>query len=165
MSKERNHIRPLRALKKEAPELYERYFNGGWDQGGEGLAYSKKARENEGYWRYCLYYHLLNMGKEYRDKVMSGEQSIRFYFKTPSLKTNVGIITELGRLLLIGWYYGPEVEDFTQRTYWDLYNGFIGIEDQGEKIDKKKAQDLVKHIRVNTLYYYNHQEELKPLLA
>ncbi len=149
-------IRPLTAFKKENPAIYDLFI----DPLKEGLKGSKKQQENEFYWNYCFYESGINTfkGKIY-DKARKNDPVWQFFFRDEHTQNHKAIITELGRLLLAGWYYN--IEDFTKDICRHVYNGYIKANEHNRVFNEMEARQAVKHIRNNIGYYYHNQEELK----
>jgi hypothetical protein len=138
MSKE---IRPLTAYKKANPEIYKFYLS------CIEKPTSKKGIENDFY----FWYAILQL-KKVEDKSN--------FFLTPNGDfTNKGTVSEIGRLLLYGWYYN--IENWAQNVamyIYKAYNKKIKSEDIFNDLEFKKA---INHIRDNIAYYYNKEQELK----
>lgn len=140
-------IRPLVAFKKENPELYSRYYN----LAKEGTT-SKKGIENNFY----LWYGALSL-KPIKQKGIDS-----FLFTEAGDFTNKCTISEIGRLLLTGWYY--DVEAYTKDVSNYVYNAYHKKIKTGENFNDLDYSEVVKHIRENISYYYNNQPELKYLI-
>jgi hypothetical protein len=135
-------IRPLVAYKKENPENYKAYLT--IDNGWEGL--SKKAQENNFYWTYAS----MNIKKE---------RMHPFFWKDESNRNNKLTITELGRLLLTGWYCG--IKDYTKEIALYVLNAYDKKVKEKEGFNDMEIYKVVKHIRENIGYYNSNKNELK----
>lgn len=70
--------------------------------------------------------------------------------------TNKTIITELGRLLLAGWYYG--IVDKTKEICGYVYKSY---QLKKEQFNEYEFSHAVKYIRENLIYFYRKPDELK----
>lgn len=141
-------IRPLTAFKKANPLYYKDHLKKYEDRGA-----SKKDKENRLYWVYC-YLQISNKD----DFASEGF----FWKKAPnSLEAfnNKLTITELGRLLLTGWYYN--IEDYTKEVAGYIHRAYYKKLNAGGGFNDLEYYEVVKHIRENVLYYYNNQPEAK----
>lgn len=129
-------IRPLVAFKKENIQYYNRLVQISNYQGTE------KSIENNFYYFYAV------------TKLREPDVNDSFFFKNKELIINRGIITELGRLLIYGWYY--QIADYAKGLCSLIIENYL----QGAKgkINREKAVGLVRHIRENILYYNNNEE-------
>jgi hypothetical protein len=151
MSKNR-HIRPLISFKKCNPKLYNLLLKESLP-GLEGQ--SKKDQENNSYYIYAWHFS----GIKSIDKTLSGyEQYNPFFFDTSgSLKlTHKTIVSELGRLLLTGWYYN--IEDWAKEICGYVYNSYLT---KKEQFNEYKFTEVIKSIKENVGYYYHRPDELK----
>lgn len=132
-------IRPLASYKKLNPELYNIYLS---------LMDSKslKGKENDFYFFYCNF----NLGKNGPDS---------FFYNSERMCTNKGTVSEIGRLLLYGWYYN--IESWSIEIGGYIYNAYKKIESSGETFNDLDFKKAVKHIRENIKYYYQNDPELK----
>ncbi|MEW6274210.1 MAG: hypothetical protein AB1556_03735 [Bacillota bacterium] len=80
----------------------------------------------------------------------------RRQINTPNNKCT---ITEMGRLLLTGWYYN--IENFTKKIYRQIFNAYRYKAENGIQFNDLEFAEAVKHIRENIGYYYHHENELK----
>ena len=133
-------IRPLIAFKRLYPELY----NGVYLRLLESN--SAKGRENEFY----LWYAYFELGIKGLDS---------FFWTTQGNFTNKVTVSEVGRLLLYGWYYN--LEDWTKEIGIYIYNAYKKIESNKETFNDLDFAKAVKHIRENIKYYYQNKTELK----
>jgi hypothetical protein len=138
-------IRPLVAYKKALPDLYKLYLTvfDGW----EGL--SKKAQENNFYWNYAYF------------EMKKGEMH-PFFLKDGDNRNNKLTITELGRLLLTGWYYG--IEEYTKEISLYVFNAYNKKVKEKEGFNDMEIYNLVKRIRENIGYYNSNKNEMKLFL-
>lgn len=149
-------IRPLTAFKKENPAIYDLFM----DPLREGLKGSKKQQENEFYWNYCFYESgICNFEGKLYDEARTKEPSWQFFFKDEHTQNHKAIITELGRVLLAGWYYN--IEEFTKDICGHVYHGYIKANENNKVFNEQEAAAAVKQIRNNIGYYYHNPEELK----
>lgn len=140
------HIRPLTLYKKNNPEAYRILLQS--DIGGL-VAKSKKDQENNCYYLYAWHFS----GIEYR----VNEDLNPFFIDRNTLKfVRKTIVTELGRLLLTGWYYNAE--DWARTICGYVYNSYCT---KGDQFNEYRFTAAVKHIRENIGYYYHNPDELK----
>ena len=138
------HIRPLTAFKKANPNLYQLCVEA--FKGDKGKL-SKKQEENE----ICYWYGLL----ESFDKEASPELKPLFFNEFGN-SINKTLVTEIGRLLLTGWYY--DIEEFTREICNCAFN------DLKHKKEINELTKSVRHIRQNISYYFYNKEELMAFL-
>jgi hypothetical protein len=133
-------IRPLTAFKRLNPEYYNKVYL--------PLLQSKseKGRENEFY----LWYSIFKLGIKGKDS---------FFWTTEGSFTNKVTVSEVGRLLLYGWYYN--IEDWTKEIGIYIYNAYKKIENNKETFNDLDFAKAVKYIRENVKYYYQNKTELK----
>ena len=136
----KEHIRPLKVFKKINKEIYLSCYKKFEDE-----AHSKKDKENTVYW-YHAYFKL---------NKLSGI----FFWKDEHNRNNKLTITELGRLLMIGWYYG--IEDYTAELSSYVIKAHSKKYKTGEAFNDMEIYKVVKHIRENIEYYYQNQKEAK----
>jgi len=144
-------VRPLSQLKRINPDLYKFLVK-------ESPGISKKAQENEAYFLYCAISLRTPHGIEHitRDK---------FLYKTPLVKNNIATVTELGRLLMIGYCYTNKgLEEFTKKIAGYVYRAYHKKLSEGEAFNDTDYSELVKTIRENVGYYYTREDEAKLLL-
>lgn len=140
-------IRPLTAYKKANPNLFDLLDS----LTGEKIK-SKKGRENAWYFTYGLYE--TETGVE--DYEARYEDS---FFYVEGKRTNISTVSELGRLLLTGWYYN--IEDWAKRISLYVYNSYHKKTERGDTFNDLEFKEAIKHIRDNIGYYYHNAEELK----
>jgi hypothetical protein len=133
-------IRPLIAFKRLNPELYNKIYLPLLESN------SAKGRENEFY----LWYANLELG-------IKGIDS--FFWTTEGKFTNKGTVSEVGRLLLYGWYYN--LKDWTKEIGIYIYNAYKKTESNKETFNDLDFAKAVKYIRENIQYYYQNKTELK----
>ena len=138
-------IRPLVAFKKINPEPYAFYS----DVFEKKKGLSKKAQENEFYWNYA--YLKIN------EKALITPPP--FFWKSENNRNNKLTITELGRLLLTGWYYN--IEEFTKELSGYVEKTYYKLVKEGEAFNDMEIYKVVKHLRENISYYYHKPEEAK----
>jgi hypothetical protein len=153
-------IRPLTSFKKENPDLYDRLVNF-IDGGGSG--YSKKQQENEIYWNYCFFtsgiVKRFDNVSEIINEPEPKDPSHKFFWKDAYTTNHKTLITEMGRLLLTGWYYN--IEEFTKDICKNIYNGYLKANEKGKAFNEEEATKTLKNIRENIGYYYHNPDELK----
>jgi hypothetical protein len=132
-------IRPLTAFKRLNPEVYKLYLRNLESK-------SEKGRENEFY----LWYGTLELGIKGKDS---------FFWTTQGNFTNKGTVSEVGRLLLYGWYYN--IKDWTKEIGIYIYNAYKKIESNKETFNDLDFAKAVKYIRENITYFYQNKTELK----
>jgi len=145
MSNNKKHIRPLIAFKKANPELYAVFSM-------DIKATSKKGAENEWYWKYA-YFKLVKLLN------IDPTPPSFFWHTGGEVKNNIGTVTELGRLLLTGWYYNAE--DWAIKVGGYVYRAYQRKKEKGEEFNDLLFKEAVNHIRENIGYYYHNEEELK----
>jgi hypothetical protein len=155
-------IRPLTVYKKKYPDIYEMYVQALMIS----TTSSKKAQENDIYWAYCF----TQFCTLYLDDEESRVNLIKspFFFKPGGDWANRCLISEMGRLLLTGWYldsqFGTQsATEFTMdvcRFVFDRYNEIVA---EGKRIDLSKLRHIVRGIRRDLDYFYfdDHQDEAK----
>jgi hypothetical protein len=139
-----NQIRPLTAYKKANPKLYNILID---QEETKGL--SKKSQENAFYWSYA-YVNIRKFNKL---------TAPPFFWKDENNKNNKLTITELGRLLLTGWYY--DIEDYTKELSGYVERAYYKKQKEAESFNDMEIYKVVKHLRENIAYYYHKQEEAK----
>ena len=82
-----------------------------------------------------------------------------FYYNSKEEYTNIGTVSEIGRLLLYGWYHN--IESWSKEIGGYIYNAYKKIESSGETFNDLDFKKAVKHIRENIIYYYQNEPELK----
>jgi hypothetical protein len=114
----------------------------------EGLitAISKKGKENEWYFYYCA--------MEMRNK----DDGILapFFWTSQGEKHNICTSSEMGRLLLTGWYYN--IQDWAKNVCGYVYKSYHRKTGKFNDLIFAKA---VKQIRENVGYYYHNEPQLK----
>jgi hypothetical protein len=133
-------IRPLTAFKRLYPERYNGVYLGLLESN------SAKGRENEFY----LWYAYFELGIKGKDS---------FFWTTQGNFTNKGTVSEVGRLLLYGWYYN--IENWTKEIGIYIYNAYKKTENNKETFNDLDFAKAVKYIRENVKYYYQNKTELK----
>lgn len=151
-------IRPLSLLKRVNPDLYNHLISGGF-LGKTGL--SKKGTENEAYWLFCIMFGEKRDDYNLDDTDSLGRDS--FYFRSPDVKNNIATVTELGRLLMIGYCYN-NVEEFTKRIAGYVYRAYHKKLEAKQPFNDTDYSELVKYIRENIGYYHTREPEAKLLL-
>jgi hypothetical protein len=127
-----NHIRPLAKWKRQNPELYKLVYYEGF---GINEVYSAKAQENTFYWYYC-YTKYATRGEPFKKNI---------FWKSPNKRDNIRLLTELGRLLLAGWYY--DLEEYTiEYSDWVLEEYYQATSD-GVKFEQAKLIEVIKYVR------------------
>ena len=135
-------IRPLVAFKKKKKEYYNNWLRFMTPTG------SKKSIENQFYWWFCY--------RQVRDEFCEKDVLNPFFWNDAETFTNKGTISELGRLLLYGWYY-DEIEFTMQVCKW-VYNAWLK---NNKGFNDAKHKKFVKSIRDNFNYYYHNQKQVK----
>jgi hypothetical protein len=149
-------IRPLTVYKRLNPELYKIL-----QMGYESKGLSAKQRENEFYFMYCFNNSgLYNPGLSYEDRKSTCECG--FFWKDEENRNNKCTITEMGRLLLTGWYYG--IEDFCKTVCQQLFNAWKYKQENSIEFNDLEFSEAVQHIRENIGYFYHHENDLKMYL-
>lgn len=140
------HIRPIAAYKRVNPELYKHYND---IVSVLGLkAGSSKQKENNFYHAYGMY--------------MCGEsvtEDKTGFFVANDNYVNICTITEMGRLLLTGWYYN--IENFTIDICRKLYNAYAYKKNNNIVFNDLEFAKAIIYIRENAGYYYHNEDELK----
>ena len=145
-------IRPLSKWKKENEDrwmfLYMPLIK-------ESIPESKKSIENEFYFVHCIF----TLETDFKTK----REQDSFYYTPKGNLTNKVLVSEIGRLLLYGWYYN--IEEWTKEIGLSVYKGYKEREKNKEHLDKKEISIKIKHIRDNIGYYYHNTSEVNILLA
>jgi len=128
----KSHIRPLATWKRQNPELYETVYYEGF---GIKEEYSAKAQENMFYWYYC-YTRYAKRGEPFKKNI---------FYKSQAKRDNIRLLTELGRLLLAGWYY--DLEEYTIEYGNWIIEEYDRATSDGVKFEQDKAIEVIKHIR------------------
>ena len=139
-------IRPLIAFKKENKKAYDFFIAYMQPKG------TKKSVENEFYWWYCY----IKLKNEICEKGILNP----FFWNDAQTFTNKGVVSELGRLLLYGWYFNNdgETEKFTLQVVRWIYNAWLK---NVKGFNDNKYRKFVKSIRDNFNYYYHNQKQVK----
>lgn len=146
------NIRPIATYKKLNPETYKFYNESSMFSG----TYSTKQKENNFYW--CYAFHNSNIPfKNSSDNPSNFDYNI--YFRDYNTMQNIGTITEMGRLLLTGWYYN--IVNFTLEVCKNVYNAYCFKVEKGKQFNDLEFAKAVKHIRDNVLYYHHNEKEFK----
>jgi hypothetical protein len=82
-----------------------------------------------------------------------------FFFNEQGEDVNKGTVSEIGRLLLYGWYYN--IYEWAQNVGMYIYKAYKKTESAGEAFNDLEFKDAVKYIRENIGYYYHNEPELK----
>jgi hypothetical protein len=143
-------IRPLVAFKKQQRELYDLHYNLAKER-----TTSKKGIENNFYFWYGALSLKNIKGKDSLN--VKGKDS--FIFTEQGNFTNKCTITEIGRLLITGWYFN--IEDYTKELSSYIYKAYHKKLNTTEKFNDLHYSEVVKHIRENIAYYYKNQPEVK----
>lgn len=146
-------IRPLTAYKKLNPKLYEIIAKAYRDKN-----MSAKQQENDFYFWYCYFEcGLFDFNKPLEE--VKNTPEYKFFWKDPNTPNNKCTITEMGRLLLTGWYY--DIKDFTKKVCRWVFSAYRYKEENGIPFNDLEFAEALKHIRENIGYYYHHENELK----
>ena len=137
-------IRPLSAYKKANPQSYENLYN-------ESESTSKKSKENDFYWLYAF----CNLNQF--DKSLLEKTPQLFFFKNEHNRNNKLTITEIGRLLLTGWYYG--IEEFTKELSVCVEKSYYKKIKDKVNFNDLEFYEVIKHIRQNLDYYHINKNE------
>lgn len=143
-------IRPIIAYKKANPEKYDYYNNGTIMIKVNGD--SKKQKENNFYYVYAFF----NMGVSW-----GTHESPNPFIMSADGKTlnNTTTITEMGRLMLYGWYYG--IEDFTKEICGYFNNVYNNTLDKDRAMMAGLMTKTASHVRENLGYYYHNKDSMK----
>ena len=129
-------IRPLSRLKSVEPEIYEHYKK--LTEFINGKSSSQKSEENNIYWF---------IGIAFLSKRLSNEKLKSFFYKLNGEPKNKGSVSQIGRVLLFGWYY--KIEPFTEKILeLELLRCIC------KKLKDKEISEELKLIRINLLEYY-----------
>jgi hypothetical protein len=134
MKKQSKQIRPLTAFKKAKPEYYTRVY------------LPLKVKENEFY----VWYAIFTLDIKDKDS---------FFWNINGNLTNKVTLSEIGRLLIYGWYYN--IEDWAKNVGGYIYRAYKRKEKTGEVFNDLHFAEAVKHIRENIAVYYHREEELR----
>ena len=145
-------IRPITAYKRANPEFYNLCNSSVLHK---GIA-SKKQQENRFYYSYA--FHNSNTFKK-----DTGIKENKFWFGDDgNTKVNVCTITEMGRILLYGWYY--DIVNFTLDICQQIYNAYNYKVANGLKFNDMEFSKALILLRENLGYYYHNQDEYKIFL-
>lgn len=146
-------IRPLSKWKKQNLESWENVYLPLIE---DNAIESKKGVENEFYFIFCL----LNLEEtDFRSK---GEKD-SFFFTSKGFHTNKVMVSEIGRIMLLGWYYN--IEAWTKEIALCVYRAYKEREKNNETFNSIEVSRKLKHIRENLGYYYNNTSEANLLLT
>lgn len=115
-------------------------------------AASKKEQENAFYRIYARWFSAIPWN-------LSNGGSIQwnpFYFDNHNGEVHNAIVTEMGRLLLTGWYF--EVQPFAVDVCQYVYKSYLK---KGEAFNELEFAGRLKHIRENIGHYYLNPGDLK----
>ena len=143
-------IRPLTAFKKANKELYNIYntiFN-------EGVGTSVKAKENNFYSTFSVL--------RLKDEKTSFDVKYFFWDTSLNKRINITIATELGRLLLYGWYYN--LYDYSEKLCFDVIKVYFKKVKLKEKILDVDFCNVLQDLRINLEYYNIKKDEAKLLI-
>ena len=177
-------IRPLAAFKKDNSEIYKKlstlstasslkakendfYFSyAAYSLGVESIKEILHPRQIDLINRIKNELSFTEEEKKNRiDRVKRGTQHLTkteydsFFFNERGEDVIKGTVSEIGRLLLYGWYY--DIEDWAQEVALYIYKAYKKIEIAGEAFNDLEFKEAVKHIRENIGYYYHNEPELK----
>ena len=147
-------IRPLAAYKKQNPRLCKTGFEFA-EIIGESSA---KGKENAWYW----FYGFTELDKKaigFDTDILKTNFKENFFFLTPNKRNNIATISEMGRLVLTGWYYG--IKDWTKEICKYVYRAYQKKAERGDQFNDLGFKEAVKKIRENIGYYYQNKDELK----
>lgn len=144
------NIRPLAAFKKQNPEPYKKYLERMKIfelQGG-----SKKQQENNFYYVYAFFSDGIEKGTH--------ESPNPFLLdKKGSTRNNVTTVTELGRLLLTGWYYN--LEEFAKQICGYIDRIYNNTAEQDRPLISGLMTEAINHLRDNLQYYAQNSDQMK----
>jgi hypothetical protein len=150
-------IRPLTVYKRLNPESFKILSTLLYD--GKGL--SEKQKENEFYFMYCFSDSGLH-NSELSPENWRNTCEYSFFWKDEDHKNNICTITEMGRFLMTGWYYG--IEDFCKMVCRQLFNAWKHKQENSIDFNDLEFSEAVQHIRENIGYFYQHENDLKMYL-
>ena len=147
--KQMKQIRPLSAFKKANKKHFDLITTS-----ADSKIHSKKQQEIIWYFQYCCLHLSSNFDEEFpQDK----DAWFKFFFTASGYKRrNVLIISEIGRVMLYGWYY--DINEFAERIAMFIIRSMLKNEGKLNDIEYKEA---CTHIRNNIGYYYQNENELK----
>jgi hypothetical protein len=178
-------IRPLVAFKKAYPELYDNLT----DKDNPGLSKKAQENEFYWNYVYHFlgvepYKDILDPAQieiieGYKEKHNPTKDNLQkfindikkatyhltktefnsFFLTSWDKKNNKLTITEIGRLLLTGWYYN--VEDWTKEVGLYIYKAYEKKVKEEKGFNDLEIYKVVNHIRENIGYYYHNQIEAK----
>jgi hypothetical protein len=147
--------RPLQAYKKANKEYYNFINTNLIVEVG-----SKKTNENNFYYHFAIQ-KLMKIDENpstpietnhiffYENK---GNES--FFYKNKSIAINKGAITELGRLLIVGWYYN--LEDYAEEFCLLIIKQYFKNIKAKIKTDRGNLIHIIDFIKSNIIYYSNN---------
>ena len=146
----KKQVRPLKWFKENSARFYGVVLDLASTIGNSA---SKKGKEND-------FYHALGImmfGGELKQNIIQD----LFFFREDGNSANKGTITELGRLFLIGMYYGEATKTFALKIGDYVHKSYHRKREKGEPFNDLEFKDAVKHIRDNFGYYWHNQDETK----
>jgi hypothetical protein len=147
-------IRPLSKWKKQNFEMWQNVYLPLFQ---DIQIESKKSVESYAYYLYCTF------NLKGTDYLVKRPHMDSFYFTSKGNHTNKVLVSELGRLLLFGWYYN--IEDWTNGIALYVYRAYKEREKNKETFNSIEVSKKIKHIRENIGYYYNNTSEVNLLLT
>lgn len=146
-------IRPLSKWKKQNLERWKNVYLPLIE---DNAIESKKGVENEFYFFFCL----LNLEEtDFRSR----SEKDSFFFTSKGFHTNKVMVSEIGRIMLLGWYYN--IEAWTNEIALCVYRAYKEREKNNETFNSIEVSRKLKHIRENIGYYYNNASEANLLLT
>lgn len=139
-------VRPISVFKRKHPDRYALamlYVE----------ATSKKEQENSFYRIYARWVSGIPWNL---NETKTSIQWNPFFFNDQNREVNNSIVTEMGRLLLTGWYYG--IQPFTVEVCGYVYKSYLK---KSEEFNELEFTRKLKHIRENIGFYYHSPQELK----
>lgn len=147
-------IRPLAAYKKQNPRLCKTGFEFA-EIIGESSA---KGKENAWYW-FHGFSEITRQFNESEKLALQTDFKNNFFWRTENKCNNVATVSEMGRLLLTGWYYN--IDDWTKEICKYVYRAYQKKTERGDQFNDLEFKEAVKKIRENIGYYYHNKDELK----
>ena len=147
-------IRPLAAYKKQNPRLCKTGFEFAKIIGES----SAKGKENAWYW-FHGFSEITRQFNESEKLALQTDFKNNFFWRTENKCNNVATVSEMGRLLLTGWYYG--IKDWTKEICKYVYRAYQKKAERGDQFNDLGFKEAVKKIRENIGYYYQNKDELK----
>lgn len=145
--------RPLKAYKKANKEYYNFINTNLIVEVG-----SKKTNENNFYYHFAIQ-KLIEIDKNLSTPPETNEI---FFYKNREIAINKGAIIELGRLLILGWYYN--LEDYAKELCLLIVKQYLENKKAKIKTDRLNLMNIIHYIKINIIYFSNNKLEAIELI-